>query len=76
MFEGAESFECNWGKWDVSKVTRMQTMFRGATGFTGRGVKKQWKPGEGVDVTHMFADAPSVQQASESREAEERPIST
>jgi hypothetical protein len=63
MFEGAESFECDLGHWDVSKVEKMQDMFRDATSFKGRGVEK-WKPAEGVTVTDMFADAPSVHEAA------------
>ena len=67
MFEGAESFECDLGRWDVSKVETMKSMFRGAKSFTGRGVEK-WEPAEGVDVTDMFDDAlkvpPSVHEAA------------
>jgi surface protein len=61
MFEGAVSFECDLGNWDVSKVKTMEKMFSGATRFKGKGVEK-WKPAEGVDVTGMFAHAPSVQE--------------
>jgi hypothetical protein len=39
----------------------MKEMFRGAKSFKGRGVEK-WKPAEGVTVTDMFADAPSVHE--------------
>ena len=61
MFERAIRFDGNLKSWDVSRVTRMRDMFRGAEAFRGEGLS-EWEVGRVTDMTGMFAGAASFDQ--------------
>ena len=49
MFYGAESFNGDVSKWDVSSVTNMKEMFRGATSFTRELCGSAWLESKAIE---------------------------
>jgi hypothetical protein len=59
MFDFATNFECNLGKWDVSKVHLMRGMFRDADAFTGQGLSN-WTTTSLTSTRDMFDSADKI----------------
>jgi hypothetical protein len=59
MFDFATNFECNLGKWDVSKVQVMRGMFRDADAFTGQGLSN-WTTTSLTSTRDMFDSADKI----------------
>merc|ERR1712227_371700 len=60
MFYYARSFNGDLSKWDVSRVTEMQSMFYFASSFNGG--LSEWDVSTVTDMTDMFAGASSFTQ--------------
>lgn len=59
MFQGAESLDIDVGQWDVSQLQDAESMFEGATSFTGQGIDN-WSSGSLTSMKSMFKYVYSV----------------
>lgn len=53
MFAGAESFDVDVAQWDVSQLQDAESMFEGASSFTGRGIEG-WSTATLTNMKAMF----------------------